>query len=103
MVFAPLAVAALLVTACTGGSQHAAGPSAGVAPSSGAVAGAGGLAFHSFEDVRAGGVGDRAQQPAGVGVAGVAEHGAGRTLLDEPSGVHNPDRVRDVRDDGEVV
>ena len=41
MVFAPLAVAALLVTACTGGSQHAAGPSAGVARSSGAVAGAG--------------------------------------------------------------
>jgi hypothetical protein len=41
MVFAPLAVAALLVTACTGGSQHAAGPSAGAGRSSAAVAGAG--------------------------------------------------------------
>ena len=52
---------------------------------------------------RAWATGSRAARPRVYGCAGARNARCGRSELDQPPGVHHPDRVRDVGHDGEIV
>ena len=61
------------------------------------------LTLHPLEHVGAGRVGDRPQEAARVRMRGRAERRIDRPVFDQPPGVHDPDRCRDVGDDRQVV